>query len=82
LRRDRGPEGAEAKWHKCGLSLSHKVPDFLRLAHTDNLEVLQPFLSYSQLLHLLLDQTPLPICHLYSPGIQGVLLDVSGKLMG
>jgi hypothetical protein len=62
--------------------LSLEVPDYPRLTHTNNLEVLQHFLSCSQLLHLLLSQLTLPICHLHSPGIQGVLLEVSSKLMG
>jgi hypothetical protein len=69
LHRDPRLEGAKAKGHKCGPGLAQKVPDFLRLAHTDSLEVLQPFLSYSQLLHLLLVQPPLPIYHLHSPSI-------------
>jgi hypothetical protein len=53
---DPGPEGAEAKGYKCGLGLAQKVPDFLCLTHTNNLEVLQPFLGCSQLLHQLLSQ--------------------------
>jgi hypothetical protein len=59
-----------------------KIPNILRLTLTDSLEVLQPFLSCSQLLHLLHGQLPLPICHLHSPGIQGTLPDVSSKLTG
>jgi hypothetical protein len=34
----------------------HLVSHFLCLTHTNNLEVLQPFLGYSQLLHPLLGQ--------------------------
>jgi hypothetical protein len=73
LHRDSGPKGAEAKGHKCRLGLAQKVPDFLHLAYTDNLEVL---------LHLLLGQSPLPIYHLHNPGIQDVLLDIDSKLTG
>jgi hypothetical protein len=54
LRWDPCPEGAKAKWYKCGLVLAQKVPDFLCLTHTNSLEFLQPFLGYNQLLHLLL----------------------------
>jgi hypothetical protein len=53
---DPGPEGAEVKEYKCELGLAQKVPDFLCLIHTNSLEVLQPFLGYSQLLYLLLSQ--------------------------
>jgi hypothetical protein len=53
---DLEPEGTEAKRYKCGLGLAQKVLDFLCLTHTNNLEVLQPFLDCSQLLHLLLGQ--------------------------
>jgi hypothetical protein len=53
---DPGPEGAEAKGYKCRLDLDQKVLDFLCLAHTNNLEDLQPFLGCNQLLHLLLGQ--------------------------
>jgi hypothetical protein len=51
-----GPEGAEAKGYKCGLGLAQIVLDFLCLTHTNSLEVRQPFLGCSQLLHLLLGQ--------------------------
>jgi hypothetical protein len=44
---DPRPEGAQAKGYKCGLSLAQKVLDFLCLAHTNSLEVLQPFLGYT-----------------------------------
>jgi hypothetical protein len=65
-----------------GLKPKGTSANFLCLTHTDNLEVLQPFLSYSQLVHLLLGQPPLPIYHLCGPGIQGILPNVSSKLAG
>jgi hypothetical protein len=53
---DLRPEAAEAKGYKCELDLAQKILDFLCLTHTNSLEALQPFLSCSQLLHLLLGQ--------------------------
>jgi hypothetical protein len=49
-----GPDGAEAEGGQDGIRLAQEAPDTLCITSSRCLEILQPLLGDSQLLHLLL----------------------------
>jgi hypothetical protein len=80
----RGPraERTEAEKHRGGLRLAQEVPDSPRLTSPGRLELLQPLLSSSQVLHLLFSNLLLLLCQLHRLGVQATFPHVGGELMG
>jgi hypothetical protein len=81
LHRDPRTKGTEAEGHQGSLNLAQEVPDSLRVSYLRCLEILQPLLSGSQLLHLPLRLPPLLVRQLYRSGIQVAFPDIGSELM-